>query len=130
MVDRMKDQASDFYSRWMEMNWAITFVTVCKSLGLGKERANRLFQEIRAEMARHNEYENYQYSMKELTDELNRLEIPLELFGSHASWKETLRVEKAKQKHHKAGIAESYEMAAKLKTLKGLTENEKLYNLR
>lgn len=120
MVDRMKDQASDFYSRWMELNWCITFVTCCKSLGLGKERANRLFQDIVDEMARHNEYENYQWSMQELTKELERLDIPCTFFGKHASWKETLRKEKVIQRSKKAGLAESYQMAAKLKKMQEL----------
>lgn len=122
MVDRMKDQASDFYSRWMELNWCITFVTVCKSLKLGKARANRLFQDIVEEMARHNEYENYKWSCDELKKELERLEIPCEFFSerSTSSWKQTLHREKIIQESKKAGIAESYEMAAKLKKIREL----------
>jgi hypothetical protein len=120
MVDRMKDQASDFYSRWMELNWCITFVTTCKTLGLGKARANRLFQDITAEMARHNEYENYKWSCEELKKELDRLEIPCEFFGERSSWKETLRKERAIQRSKKAGLAESYEITAKLKKMKEL----------
>ena len=121
MVDRMKDQASDFYSRWMELNWCITFVTVCKSLKLGKKRANQLFKDITDEMARHNEYENYRYSVEELSKELKRLEIPREFFSEdRPSWKETLRKEKAIQRSKKAGLAESYEAAAKLRKMQEL----------
>lgn len=121
MVERMKDQASDFYSRWMELNWCITFVTVCKSLKFGKKRANQLFKDITDEMARHNEYENYRYSVEELSKELKRLEIPCEFFSEdRPSWKETLRKEKAIQRSKKAGLAESYEAAAKLRKMQDL----------
>lgn len=121
MVNRMKNQASDFYARWMELNWVITFVTVCKTFNLGKKRANVLFQNIVDEMARHNEYENYQYSVDELTKELEKLDIPCEFFGDHhETWKESIHKEKIIAKNKKAGIAESYEIAAKLKLMKEL----------
>lgn len=63
---RVKNEVADYYIKWMELNWCISFVTTCRSLGLGKERANRLFTEIRNEMSRFNEYNDYEYSMKEL----------------------------------------------------------------
>lgn len=70
---RMKNETADYYIKWMELNWCITFVTTCKSLGLGKERAKRLFHDIRSEMARFNEYNDYAYSMKELDAEAERI---------------------------------------------------------
>jgi len=79
---RVKNEVADYYIKWMELNWCITFITTCKSLGLGKERAKRLFHDIRSEMARFNEYSDYEYSMKELNAELERLEIPYKTGGT------------------------------------------------
>lgn len=119
-TNRILNQANDFYARWMELNWAITFITVCRSLGLGKERARRLFDDIRHEMKRHDEYQNVEYSMKELTAEFERLEIPLELFGTHESWERSLRRDQLKERKSNATAAESREMAEKLKAMKAL----------
>lgn len=119
-VSRIMEKTNEFYSQWMELNWAVTFITVCRSLNLGKTRANRLFDDIRAEMQRHDEYENYEYSMKELQAEFERLEIPIELFGSHESFERSLRRDQLKERNRKAGIQESYEMAEKLRMMKAL----------
>lgn len=119
-VSRIMEKSNEFYAQWMELNWAITFITVCRSLRLGKERANRLFDDIRAEMQRHDEYENYEYSMKELQAEFERLGVPIELFGSHESFERSLRHDQLKERNKKAGIQESYEMAEKLRIMKSL----------
>ena len=91
-----------------------------QKFSLGRERANRLFDDIRAEMQRHDEYENYEYSMKELQAEFERLGVPIELFGSHESFERSLRHDQLKERNKKAGIQESYEMAEKLRIMKSL----------
>ena len=124
-TDRVMEKANAFFTRWMEINWSITFVTVCRSLGLGKERAKRLFEDIRLEMKRHDEYENYEYSMRELNAELERLEIPVDFFFNHDTLKQELRAERLKEQSKKASIQESYEMAEKLKIMKELEQSNK-----
>ena len=119
-VNRIMEQSNEFYANWMELNWAITFLTACRFLNLGKERANKLFDNIRREIERHDEYENVEYSMQELQAEFKRLEIPVELFGTHECWERSLRHDQLRERSKKAGIQESYEMAEKLKLMKSL----------
>ena len=118
---RVKNEVADYYIKWMELNWCITFVTTCKSLGLGKERAKRLFHDIRSEMARFNEYNDYAYSMKELDAELERLEIPYKTGGGtgNAYYDLTYR-DRMNRKNEAASIVESRKAAEMLKIMKEL----------
>lgn len=119
---RYDEKQAEFFQKWMELNWVITIVTTCKHLGLGKERANRLFDEIRKEMARFNEYDDYEYSMKELNAELERLGIPLatgHISPNGASYDVRYR-DRMNKKNQTAGLAESYEAVEKLKLMKEL----------
>lgn len=119
---RYDEMQAEYFSKWMELNWVITIVTTCKYLGIGKERANRLFTEIRKEMARFNEYDDYEYSMKELNAELERLGIPLatgHISPNGASYDVRYR-DRMNRKNQKAGLAESYEAARMLQVMKNL----------
>ncbi|MBP5443158.1 MAG: hypothetical protein J6Y60_07950 [Treponema sp.] len=121
--DRYRDTASEFFSKWMELNFCITLVTACKFGGYGTERANRLFHEIRKEMARFNEYNDYEYSMKELNEELERLGIPIKtghMTSQGAFYDLSHRDKMTKKNQAAASIAESKEMAEKLKLMKEL----------
>lgn len=119
--ERLRDDLAEYYSKWMELNWLITFVTVCKFCGLGKERANRLFDEIRAEMARHNDYGDYKYSMKELQAEIERLGIPFMMYTSgQGGYYDQMQRQKYDAKNQAAGVAEAREMAEKLRIMKEL----------
>lgn len=120
---RVKNEIADYYIKWMELNWCITFVTTCKSLGLGKERAKRLFHEIRKEMARFNEYNDYTYSMKELNAEMERLEIPYKTggtMGGGAYYDVTYRDRMNRKNQSSASIVESRKAAEMLKAMKEL----------
>ena len=120
---RVKNETAEYYMRWAEMNWLISFVTTCRSLGLGKERANRLFQEIRSEMSRFNEYNDYNYSMKELTAEIERLEIPYMAgyTSSQGAYYEIhYRDRMTKKNQAAASAAQSKEAAEMLKIMKEL----------
>jgi hypothetical protein len=117
-----EEEQANFYSRWMELNWVITIVTTCKYLGLGKERANRLFNEIRKEMARFNSYDDYEYSMKELRAELERLEIPLAVGTSSplgANYDLHYR-DRMNRKNETKNLGESLEAARMLQVMKNL----------
>lgn len=116
---RVKNEVADYYIKWMELNWCITFVTTCKSLGLGKERAKRLFHDIRSEMARFNEYSDYEYSMKELNAELERLEIPYKT-GGGSYYDLTYRDRMNKKNQSAASIVESRKAAEMLQAMKDL----------
>ena len=121
--DKAKDRIAEYYMRWAEMNWLISFVTTCRSLGLGKERANRLFQEIRSEMSRFNEYNDYNYSMKELTAEIERLEIPYRAgytSSQGAYYDIHYRDRMTKKNQAAASVAQSKEAAEMLKIMKEL----------
>ena len=121
--DRFRDSASEFFSKWMELNFCITLVTACKFGGYGRERANKLFDEIRKEMARFNEYNDYEYSMKELSAELERLGIPIKTGHTTAQgafYDLSHRDKMTKKNQLAASIAESKEMAEKLKLMKEL----------
>ena len=119
---RVKNEVADYYIKWMELNWCITFVTVCRSLGLGKERANRLFTEIRNEMSRFNGYNDYEYSMKELTAELERLEIPYKTGGGtgNAYYDLTYRDRMNRKNEAATSIVESRKAAEMLAAMKEL----------
>ena len=120
---RVKNEVADYYIKWMELNWCITFVTVCRSLGLGKERANRLFTEIRNEMSRFNGYNDYEYSMKELTAEIERLEIPYRAgytSSQGAYYDIHYRDRMTKKNQAAASVAQSKEAAEMLKIMKEL----------
>lgn len=120
---RVKNEVADYYIKWMELNWCITFVTTCKSLGLGKERAKRLFHDIRSEMARFNEYSDYDYSMKELNAELERLEIPYKTgggMGGGSYYDLTYRDRMNKKNQSAASIVESRKAAEMLQAMKEL----------
>ena len=120
---RVKNETADYYIKWMELNWCITFVTVCRSLGLGKERANRLFTEIRNEMSRFNGYNDYEYSMKELTAEIERLEIPYRAgytSSQGAYYDIHYRDRMTKKNQAAASVAQSKEAAEMLKIMKEL----------
>ena len=119
---RVKNEVADYYIKWMELNWCITFVTTCKTLGLGKERAKRLFHDIRSEMARFNESSDYEYSMKELNAELERLEIPYKTggtMGQGAYYDLTYR-DRMNKKNQSASIVESRKAAEMLQAMKEL----------
>lgn len=123
LTRQQRNDNAAYYLKWMELNWCITFITTCKSLGLGKERANRLFHDIRKEMNRFNEYNDYDYSMKELNAELKRLEIPYRTgasTGGGAYYDITYRDRMNKKNQQAASVAESREMAEKLKLMKDL----------
>ena len=123
MVNRMKDQAHSFYMQWMELNWAITFITTCNSLGLGKERANRLFREVRDEMKKFDERDNYQYNIEIVKKEFKRLEIPYTFFvdcGQNETFLKTVHREKVKKESQKPSIKEQYEVQRKLKMMQEL----------
>ena len=119
---RVKNEVADYYIKWMELNWCITFVTTCKSLGLGKERAKRLFHDIRSEMARFNEYSDYEYSMKELNAELERLEIPYKTGGGtgNAYYDLTYRDRMNRKNETVSSIVESRKAAEMLQAMKEL----------
>ena len=119
---RMKNETADYYIKWMELNWCISFVTTCKSLGLGKERAKRLFHDIRSEMARFNEYSDYEYSMKELNAELERLEIPYKTGGGtgNAYYDLTYRDRMNRKNETVSSIVESRKAAEMLQAMKEL----------
>lgn len=120
---RTRNEVSDYFAKWMELNWCITFVTTCKYLGLGKDRANRLFCEIKKEMDRFNEYSDYNYSMKELTAEIERLEIPYRpcytsAAGAHY---DLMKRDRMNQKNQSAAsIVESRKAAEMLRAMKEL----------
>ena len=121
--DRYRDTASEFFSKWMELNFCITLVTACKFGGYGTERANRLFHEIRKEMSRFNEYNDYEYSMKELNGELERLGIPIKTGHTTAQgafYELSHRDKMTKKNQSAASVAESKEMAEKLRLMKEL----------
>lgn len=119
---RVKNEVADYYIKWMELNWCITFVTTCKSLGLGKERAKRLFHDIRSEMARFNEYSDYEYSMKELNEELERLEIPYKTGDGtgNAYYDLTYRDRMNRKNEASTSIVESRKAAEMLAAMKEL----------
>lgn len=118
---RVKNEVADYYIKWMELNWCITFVTVCRSLGLGKERANRLFFEIKNEMSRFNGYNDYEYSMKELNEELERLGIPYKTGGTgNAHYDLTYRDRMNRKNEAATSIVESRKAAEMLKVMKEL----------
>lgn len=121
--DRYRDTASEFFLKWMELNFCITLVTACKFGGYGPERANRLFHEIRKEMSRFNEYNDYEYSMRELNGELKRLGIPIKTRHTTARgafYELTHRYKMTKKNQSAASVAESNEMAEKLRLMKEL----------
>lgn len=118
---RVKNEVADYYIKWMELNWGISFVTTCRSLGLGKERANRLFFEIKNEMERFNGYNDYEYSMKELNAELERLEIPYKTGGTgNAYYDLTYRDRMNKKNETVSSIVESRKAAEMLQAMKDL----------
>ena len=120
---RMKNETADYYIKWMELNWCITFITACKFSGFGKERAKKLFYEIKNEMARFNEYSDYNYSMKELNAELERLEIPYKTgggTGGGAYYDVTYKDRMNRKNQSAASIVESREAAEMLKIMKEL----------
>lgn len=118
---RVKNEVADYYIKWMELNWCISFVTTCRSLGLGKERANRLFFEIKNEMERFNGYNDYEYSMKELNAELERLEIPYKTGGTgNAYYDLTYRDRMNRKNETVSSIVESRKAAEMLAAMKEL----------
>ena len=118
---RVKNEVADYYIKWMELNWSITFVTVCRVLGLGKGRAKMLFHEIRKEMARFNDYNDYEYSMKELNAELERLEIPYKTGGTGNAYYDLTYKDRMNRKNEAAtSIVESRKAAEMLKGMKEL----------
>ena len=73
-------------------------------------------------MARFNEYDDYEYSMKELNAELERLGIPLatgHISPNGASYDVRYR-DRMNRKNQTAGLAESYEAARMLQVMKKL----------
>lgn len=123
LTRQQRNENAAYYIRWMELNWCITFVTTCKALGLGKERARRLFYEIKKEMDRFNEYNDYEYSMKELNAELERLGIPYKTgagTGGGAYYDVTYRDRMTKKNQAAASIEEARKNAEMLAAMKEL----------
>lgn len=118
-----EDRQAEYYTRWAELNWCITFVTVCRHFRLGKDRARKLFFEIKDEMTRFNEYNDYNYSMKELNAELERLEIPFQTgytSSQGARYDINYRDRMTKKNQTAASIAENREIMETLKLMKEL----------
>lgn len=98
MLERMKDSTLSFFERWMSLNWAISFLTTCEFCGLGPKRANELLDEIIKEWARHDDYDNYDYSIKEISKQLEKRGIDAEsLFSKSLGIKDEMRHEKKKR---------------------------------
>ena len=81
-----------------------------------------MFHDIRSEMARFNEYDDYAYSMKELNAELERLEIPYKTGGGtgNAYYDLTYKDRMNRKNQSAASIVESREAAEMLKIMKEL----------
>ena len=89
---------------------------------LVQERANRLFFEIKNEMERFNGYNDYEYSMKELNEELERLGIPYKTGGGtgNAYYDLTYRDRMNKKNEAATSIVESRKAAEMLAAMKEL----------
>lgn len=118
-----KEQSFTYYTKWCTLNFGITLQTVFRSLGLGKVRAQRLFDEIISEMRRYDERDNYNESLAEIQKCFDELGIPFDC-QSHEkliSVDEQKRVDRRREQNRKqVSMAEAAKMQEQLQLMKSL----------
>ena len=93
MLERMQDKTLAFFEKWMSLNWAISFLTTLEYCGFGYKRANELLDAIVKEWARHDDYDNYDYSIEHISKELEKRGIDAE-----SIFKQSLGIKNAKHR--------------------------------
>lgn len=96
MLERMQDNTLAFFEKWMSLNWAISFLTTLEYCGFGYKRANELLDAIEKEWARHDDYDNYDYSIEHISKELEKRGIDAE-----SIFKKSLGIKDSKHREKK-----------------------------
>lgn len=127
-----KDQSFTYYTKWCSLNFSITLQTVFKSLGLGKVRAQRLFDEIISEMRRYDERDNYNESLAEIQAYFRELGIPFDCQAHDKliSIDEQKRIDRRRDQNRKqVSMAEAAKMQETLQAMQNLMKTESGLNI-
>lgn len=124
---KCKGNTTVYYSKWMALNFSITFKTFCEFAGFGPKRAQAVFGEIMKEMRKYDLRDNYNYNLAELQEWFDSMSVNFNTGcgdGLIEIQDQERRAEKRKQERVQVGVREAYEAKKQLEIMQAIMKGK------